>query len=210
MRNTLCSILLVMFCGYSFAGSGKDKELMRLATWMNGHFSSELQARSDSDYMDIRLHMIPVFGSRTDGFWFYVEQSVAGAEDRPYRQRFYRLHRNESGQLVSAVYTSKGSKGLIGVWKNPASVEAWPMDSLELRDGCSILLKSEGSRFKGGTWGTGCESKLRGASYATSEVVISRNMLLSWDRGFDASGKQVWGAEKGGYQFIKQKSIYEK
>jgi hypothetical protein len=28
-------------------------------------------------------------------------------------------------------------------------------------------------------------------------------MILSWDRGFDANGNQVWGAEKGGYIFKK-------
>jgi CpeT protein len=27
--------------------------------------------------------------------------------------------------------------------------------------------------------------------------------LLSWDRGWDVNGKQVWGAEKGGYIFVK-------
>jgi hypothetical protein len=44
---------------------------------------------------------------------------------------------------------------------------------------------------------------LRGASYATSEVVITDEQLLSWDRGWDANGKQVWGAETGGYIFVK-------
>ncbi len=197
-------LALFLFCHGANARSGQDKELMRLASWMHGHFSSALQSQSDSDYMDIRLHMVPVFISRKDGHWFYVEQSVAGAEERPYRQRFYRVHRNESGQLVSAVYTSKGSKQLIGAWKSPSSLESWSMDSLELREGCSIILEADGKSFRGGTKGGGCESKLRGASYATSEVLISKDRLLSWDRGFDTSDKQVWGAEKGGYLFIKQ------
>jgi hypothetical protein len=30
-------------------------------------------------------------------------------------------------------------------------------------------------------------------------------MMLSWDRGYNADGKQVWGAEKGGYRFVKKK-----
>jgi hypothetical protein len=45
---------------------------------------------------------------------------------------------------------------------------------------------------------------MRGATYATSEVVINKQMLESWDRGWDASGKQMWGATKSGYQFVKQ------
>jgi len=30
-------------------------------------------------------------------------------------------------------------------------------------------------------------------------------MLRSWDQGFNEKGEQVWGATKGGYEFIKMK-----
>jgi hypothetical protein len=30
-------------------------------------------------------------------------------------------------------------------------------------------------------------------------------MMLSWDRGYNKDDKQVWGAEKGGYRFVKKK-----
>jgi hypothetical protein len=45
---------------------------------------------------------------------------------------------------------------------------------------------------------------LRGAAYATSEVVIEPAILVSWDRGWNAAGEQVWGATKGGYEFVKR------
>ena len=61
------------------------------------------------------------------------------------------------------------------------------------------------SLFIGGTDEKNCASKLRGASYATSEVKISDSYLYSWDRGFDKEGKQVWGAQKGGYYFKRVK-----
>jgi CpeT protein len=44
---------------------------------------------------------------------------------------------------------------------------------------------------------------LRGATYATSEVIIKNQQMISWDRGYDSSDRQVWGAEKGGYVFEK-------
>ena len=56
----------------------------------------------------------------------------------------------------------------------------------------------------GGTRGEGCASNLRGAAYATSEVVIMPGRIESWDRGFDAEGHQVWGAEKGAYVFVRK------
>ena len=50
----------------------------------------------------------------------------------------------------------------------------------------------------------GKRSDLQGAAYAVSEAIISPQGLLTWDRGFDAAGKQVWGATKGGYDFVRQ------
>jgi CpeT protein len=35
-------------------------------------------------------------------------------------------------------------------------------------------------------------------------VEIFADRLASWDRGWNKEDKQVWGAEKGGYVFIKQ------
>ncbi|MBK8230937.1 MAG: hypothetical protein IT349_04755 [Candidatus Eisenbacteria bacterium] len=57
--------------------------------------------------------------------------------------------------------------------------------------------------YAGSTIGLDCESDLRGAAYATSEVSITKGGIVSWDRGFDASGVQVWGAERGGYRFLR-------
>lgn len=44
---------------------------------------------------------------------------------------------------------------------------------------------------------------MHGASYARSEVEILEDKVISWDRGFDAEGNYVWGAEKSGYIFNK-------
>ena len=57
--------------------------------------------------------------------------------------------------------------------------------------------------FVGSTEGLACNSDLKGAIYATSIVIVSKDQLYSWDRGYDISGKQVWGSEKGGYIFKK-------
>ncbi|MBK7852430.1 MAG: hypothetical protein IPJ66_15190 [Bacteroidetes bacterium] len=36
---------------------------------------------------------------------------------------------------------------------------------------------------------------------------ITANELISWDRGYNDKDEQVWGAEKGGYHFIKISQI---
>ena len=62
------------------------------------------------------------------------------------------------------------------------------------------------ARKKGGrlcTLGKACESKLRGATYASSVVAIQPGRIESRDQGFDACDVQVWGATEGGYVFLK-------
>jgi hypothetical protein len=34
-----------------------------------------------------------------------------------------------------------------------------------------------------------------------SDVTLSAEELVTWDRGYDAAGKQVWGSTKGPYMF---------
>lgn len=180
-------------------------DLDRLVGFMIGSFDSSAQAAIDPDYRDIHLHMARVFQERTDGCWLYVEQAVATAPEKPYRQRVYRVH-EEAGGFVSDVYTLPGDPlRFTGTWRDPSLFQGVTVESLSLKDGCSIHLhvRPDGS-FAGSTDGSMCPSELRGAKFATSKVEITQALLSSWDQGFDASGKQVWGAEKGPYQFVKQ------
>lgn len=184
-----------------------DEQLLLLREYMSGAFSSALQAEQDSAYFPISLHMKPIWKERTDGFWLYVEQAMISAENiKPYRQRVYRVHRKEESVFVSEVYELRDPLRFAGDYNSDEPLLNQTIDSLILRTGCAITLTLQpDGNFTGKTGQGTCNSNLRGASYATSEVSISRSMLLSWDRGFDSSGKQVWGAEKGGYRFAKIK-----
>lgn len=197
--------MLELFAACRTVARNEHADRDRLVSWMTGSFDSRAQAALDPDYREILLHMTPVFTERTDGHWLYVEQAVATASDKPYRQRVYRVHEEEGG-LVSEVYMLPGdSLRFTGTWRDPSLFQGVKVESLTLKDGCSIHLKAraDGS-FAGSTDGSMCPSELRGAKYATSKVTITEALLESWDQGFDASGKQVWGAEKGPYRFVKQ------
>ena len=183
-----------------------DENLVQLARWMTGTFSSAAQAKADpDDYFDIQLVMVPIWTDRTDGRWLYVEQAAANSMDRPYRQRVYRLAREDEETCRSDVFTLPGDPlEYAGCWrKGTPLAETGPAD-LAQRDGCSIILLRTGpERYAGGTVGEGCESNLRGAAYATSDVIVTPTRLVSWDQGWDEQGKQVWGATEGGYIFEK-------
>lgn len=170
-----------------------------------GSFSSAAQAAADPEhYFDIRLHAVEIWQARGDGPWLYVEQAAATALDKPYRQRIYRLSRTDSEGWRSDVFTLADPLRFAGWWRTPERFDrALSPSKLEPRDGCSIELRYDWNTdaFVGGTSGTGCASDLRGAAYATSEVELFPDRLLTWDRGFDAAGHQVWGATLGPYRF---------
>lgn len=180
----------------------EDTELIELFGLMQGSFNSELQAQVDSSYYNISLHMYPIWKDK--GNFLYVEQAINAAQDRPYRQRIYEITRLNDSVLSSAVYSIPNDSIWIGKWKTPAAFDSISKADLMLRKGCEVLLKriKEG-HFAGKTGDNTCESTLRGAAYARSEVEILEDKIISWDRGFDADGNHVWGAEKGGYIFNK-------
>jgi hypothetical protein len=185
-----------------------EADLDALAEFLSGSFSSARQAAEDPAFRDVRLHAVRIWKDRGGPAerWLYVEQAMASALDKPYRQRVYKLERRASdGKLLSRVYTLPGDPlALAGEWKKDKPLAGLSPERLTEREGCAIVLarRADGA-FEGGTEGKGCPSNINGAAYATSEVIVSAETLSSWDRGYDASGKQVWGAAKGPYLFRK-------
>jgi len=182
----------------------ETSDIALLLSYMQGSFSSEEQSKADTNYFDIRLQMKPMWTIRSDAHWIYVEQAVASKMDKPYRQRVYRVSQLPDGTFESSVFTFPEPLKYAGDWKkdNPL-VGLSPSDLIE-RKGCSVfLVKNNDGSFSGGTRGKGCECDLRNAKYASSEVVINKEGMKSWDRGFNESDEQVWGATKGGYVFKK-------
>lgn len=177
-----------------------DSHTKELYTLMTGSFSSSDQSKRDTNYYDITLHMYPIWKER-EGNWLYVEQSVTRMQDRPYRQRVYHIVA-EDGKWKSEVYTLPHEKTFIGKWKTPEAFASLTPDSLIIREGCAVYLeRKDKMHFQGKTQPQTCTSTLRGAAYATSEVEIQKDLIVSWDQGFDSSGTQVWGATQRGYEF---------
>ena len=208
-RFSLSSLFLTaLFLGFSSPGLNAQSEqnLDKLVRRMVGDFSSGQQSQRDSDYYDIRLHIRRIWTSDHSAQWLYVEQATAAAEEKPYRQRIYKVERDGETGFKSTVYTLPNPESWIGKYKTPAEFDRLKPADLSLREGCTVYLtiQEDDGAFVGLTRGEGCESTLRGAKYATSSVIITDEMLISWDQGFSQDGKQVWGATKGGYEFVKQ------
>lgn len=201
MKN-LFTILLLSISLNVFSQS---KELKTLSKFMIGSYTSQEQHLKDTtNYFDIRLQIQPIWKKQRDGYWFYVEQAVADFIDKPYRQRVYHLIETEKGKYSSIVYTINEP---LRFTHHPELLEkTLTIDSISEKKGCTVFLTQDSSgNYPGQTDSKTCPSDRKGASYATSEVIIQSNELKSWDRGFDDKGEQVWGATLGGYIFKKIK-----
>lgn len=182
-------------------------DLQALAAGLTGHFSSAGQAERDEAFLHIELRAVRIWPERSDGIWLYVEQAAGWALEKPYRQRLYRLTEERSGVFTSAVYLLPGEEPLefAGAWAEVTVFASLGPAEASIREGCEITLTrgSEGW-FRGQTTGKRCESSLGDAVYATSSVLVSPRMILSWDRGWTGRGAQAWGAETGPYLFERQ------
>ncbi len=201
--KTACLVFLILISSNVFAQTEKDFET--LANWMQGAYTSEEQSKNDSDYYSISLKMIRIWKDRTDGYWFYVEQAALETITKPYRQRISHLVLEE-GRIKNIIFSLPDEHNFIGGYNNTELFDSFSPDSLEERIGCEVIIKRQNKdTFAGSTISNNCISNLRGASYATSDFTITKTTLISWDRGYNDKGDQVWGAEKGGYIFNKIK-----
>lgn len=203
--------LILLFCtllisqpSFSQTMKVKAKDLKTLQGYMTGEFNNAEQAATDTTFFNIYLRMTPIMKDHPEGYWLYVEQATAEAQDKPYRQRVYHLMQADDTTLMSKVFEIKNPKQYVGGWRDEKKLAPITVDSLTSRDGCDMFIhKVDKEIFRATTMGTQCTSVLRGASYATSQVVIYPDRMVSWDRGWDKNDAQVWGSVNGAYAFIK-------
>lgn len=179
-----------------------------LARYLEGTFDSAAQAAENPAYYSVRLEVCRVEVPELGAHVFYVEQALMKRLEAPYRQRLYVLEAGDPAatRATSRVFELVDPKAAISLCANRGALKLSPTDVVE-RAGCAVSLRLEGDRLVGGTAGKDCPSDLNGASYATSDVVLTAGAIDSWDRGFTAEDTQVWGAETGPYHFERRTPI---
>ena len=183
---------------------------------LTGRFDSSAQAAATPDYFDIHLTICPIDAPMLGKHVLYVEQARADKLAEPYRQRLYLVEGGERGEVVSRVFEFADPARFTGFCgKAEADRPTYAEGLAAEKVGCAVHLRVMGHAseeaasterpmgFGGGTVGDGCPSSLRGATYATSSVVLTAEGMQSWDQGFDATGSQVWGATAGPYHFLR-------
>jgi len=200
--------------GPSAGGSAGAAESVteRAARYLIGRFDSSEDAAQNPHHFAISLVIcradVPALGSHV----LYVEQAKTDALSKPYRQRLYVVEPgvDPSIQARSRVFELASGSDWVGWCDAPTAL---PIDAADAEEkiGCAVELTFDASTdaFDGGTVGKSCASALAGATYATSDVALSKQALLSWDRGFDQHDTQVWGATDGPYVFARKSTLEE-
>lgn len=202
MRKLLSVALTLIAAPLFAADTATMLAAERISTLLTGTFTSADQALADKNYRNTTLHSVRIWPDRSDGPWLYVEQALADALDQPYRQRVYQLAATADGTLETRIFTLDDPIKATGAWRKTVPLADLTSTHLTFTEGCTVYFRAmpDGS-FLGSTRGDGCPSDLRGATHATTEATLTSDRIIWWERGFNASGRQVWGSATGGYVF---------
>jgi len=212
MRQLSAHLLLLAACASGSSASSASGETAaaplaadQAARLLPGRFDSAAQASADPAYRALQLTACRVSAPELGPSVFYVEQAQMEELERPMRQQLQVIEpRVPSGTLAAIrVFDLKLPEYSVGLCTRHQT-GVYTRAEVQERVGCTVTLLWSGTSFHGETSGTACPSTLRGARYATSDVVLDEAGMRIWDRGFDASGRQVWGPDKGPYVFKRR------
>ncbi|OED41614.1 hypothetical protein AB832_03285 [Flavobacteriaceae bacterium (ex Bugula neritina AB1)] len=177
-----------------------DIELHNFVTLLNGNFSSREQAERESGYYNIGLSNISIWKNQP-GFWIYQELFNSENPKKIYTQRILKIERVDSITISSSSYIIPNQKKYSNGWKKASIFDQLRIDSLKIRSGCEVYFrKKTSSIYQGKTNNRTCTSNsIKNVAYITSNVVISHDIISSWDRGYTIDGKQIWGKIQGPY-----------
>jgi len=185
-----------------------DAELGKIGDMLVGTWKTvkPVEAVGGGTSIDIVMAVTPVAISGLPNA-LYVESARADAMQLPYRQSILQLYHSRGKIRMRtldphSITAQNGIGAWVGMW---AAKELLPnltqhvsaADFIGTMD--MVLTPGEGG-YKGAT-PYAYPTASGGAVEMTSELSVTKDSFTTGDRGFDAEGKEVWGAPAGGYVF---------
>ncbi|MEX0269878.1 chromophore lyase CpcT/CpeT [Leptolyngbyaceae cyanobacterium UHCC 1019] len=189
------------------------QQAKEVATLLIGKMDTSAQAIANSKAPNVQMTTcrIGLFtNAEPQSIFLYQEQAMSTSLDKPYRQRFLQISPSPLSQSVR----SRSFKPTDPTrWSGFCNVTPSLERTVNLSDLgtpiCNVFLKQVGTGYLGNTPPDGCPANIRGAIRITNHIELSLAGMNTWDRGFDAQGKQVWGAKTESYQF-RRKEVRDK
>ncbi len=201
-----------------------DQQVAEVARHLIGVMDTTAQAKANAKFPSVRMVAcrVQVQDAGDDlrpAIVLYQEQALTKNLAKPYRQRFLTLlPTGDRSGVESRNFRPPAPEQWVGLCQKPAILRV--VRRLDLgRSDCSIFLQRSPtmaataataamhrrdrptSTYIGHTPEAGCPANIRGAVRITNQVRLHPDGMDTLDRGFDASGKQVWGADTTPYQY---------
>ncbi|AVQ71594.1 putative phycoerythrobilin lyase CpeT [Microcystis aeruginosa NIES-1211] len=179
--------------------------LLTLAHWIAGDFSNQQQAFEDAkNYAHIHVFFRPLPWDFFGGIGFYSEQVYDYDLWRPYRQGVHRfIDRGEDIYIEN--YSLQNPMFYAGAGRELSILRSIKPDKIDRRYHCSMIFQRQGNLFRGQVEGNSCFIEKYGKkTYLVSDVELTENTFVSFDRGLDVDNhEQVWGSTAGALKFVK-------
>ena len=173
------------------------QNIKRYTKSISGVFWTEEQHRRDSTFDNVIVRTNLIRKDDDGTYWMYTEQGEV-KDYTPYRKRVYELKEVE-GVIWQRIYYIKDEKRFSYL----NSTEITQEDVIP-KEGCDIwIIVDDDGNYNGNTDGKNCVATFRGSSYVTTDFWVYKGKILSWERGWNENGEQVWGSERGYYIYKK-------
>ena len=179
----------------------EERSIEAVVSHLEGVMSTASQAASDPNFVGVQMTTcrVEIENSQPSSVYLYQEQALIEDLSSPYRQRFLQITDGEQGRIDSHTFKPNDLSQWIGFCEQPTRSVA--LTNLGEQT-CSVSLRpSAVGGFVGSTPPNGCVANVRGARSVTNVVVLHSQGMDTWDRGLDAAGNQVWGAENTPYRY---------
>lgn len=180
-----------------------SQQVDRVVQYLDGQLSTSHRAANNPKVPDVtmttcRVQLAPA--ATDDRVYLYQEQAITSQMGKPYRQRILEISARPLSQIVrSRTFRLVDPNQWVNFCDRPRQL----MQRRDLAPAavCSVFLKARNEEFTGVTEASGCPAQVRGAVLIRNRVRLYPGGMETWDRGYDAQGKQVWGAGNVPYQF---------
>lgn len=184
-----------------------QEQVTDIATRLEGVMNTSAQAAKNPKSPNVQMTTCRIqvldASSPSGAIFLYQEQALAKKLTQPYRQRFLQVAPTpDRQQIESRSFKPKQPEAWIGLCNKPVTDRQLKRIDLGTPI-CSVFLQRSQNDYIGNTPTQGCPTNVRGAVRVTNRIMLYSDGMDTWDRGFDATGQQVWGAEGESYQYRK-------
>lgn len=199
-----------------------DQQVAEVANHLIGVMDTTAQAKANAKFPSVRMvacrvQVQDLSDELSHAIVLYQEQALTKNLAKPYRQRFLAiLPTPDHSGVESRNFRPPAPEQWVGLCQKPGILRVVRRIDMGRSD-CSIFLQRSptpnspqrrdrpSSTYIGHTPETGCPANIRGAVRITNQVRLHPDGMDTRDRGFDAAGKQVWGADTTPYQYRWQR-----